>query len=110
MTNINVIIKRPGEDPCTASVPNTLEALQELVGGAIEAVTLCSDLAVICNEEGRLIGLPHNCKVCGVDFVSVIAFVGVDGDEFADVPCDIEGFRALFPLLWEERKRCSVNR
>lgn len=41
-----------------AEIDNSLEALQAAVGGYIEVVPLTSKLAVICNEEGKLIGLP----------------------------------------------------
>lgn len=39
-------------------VPNTLEALQQAVGGYIEVVPLTEQLCMICNEEGKLLGLP----------------------------------------------------
>lgn len=39
-------------------LPNTLEALQQAVGGYIEVVPLTEQLCVICNEEGKLLGLP----------------------------------------------------
>lgn len=39
-------------------VPNTLEALQTAVGGYIEVVPLNEQLCVICNEDGKLLGLP----------------------------------------------------
>ena len=103
MTNINVIIKRPGEAPLAASVPNALDTLQELVGGAIEVVTLCSDFAVICNEDGRLIGLPHNCKVCNLDFVGTVVFAGVAGDDFTDAPCNVEMLGRLLPSIYENK-------
>lgn len=76
-------------------IDNTLESLQKTVGGYIEVVTLCTDLAIICDEEGRLKGLPRNCQICGADFVGTIVAVGVDGDEFCDCPLTLED--------WEER-------
>lgn len=84
---MRVIVKRP-EDAVGSvqDIPNTLKALQELVGGYIKQVTVCTDLAVVCNEEGRLLGLPHNCNLLGVDFVGTVVVVGVDGDEFTDCP------------------------
>ena len=39
-------------------LPNTPEALQQAVGGYIEVVPLNEQLCVICNEEGKLLGLP----------------------------------------------------
>ena len=66
-----------------------LKLLQKLVGGRIEAVFISRDACVICNEEGRLLGLTHNCKFCGTDFVGPILLVGVDGDEFTDCPMSL---------------------
>lgn len=84
---MKAIIKRPFEPVGRIiEIDNTLEALQTAVGGYIEAVPVCTDFAIICNEEGRIKGLPHNCTICGVDFVGVILAVGVDGDEFCDIP------------------------
>lgn len=83
---IEVIIKRPGELPQKATITNRLENLQAIVGGYIEAVTLASDFAIICNEDGRLMGLPYNCDICGVSFVGPIIFVGIDGEEFTNAP------------------------
>lgn len=85
---MKVFFKEPGKAIRQMQVPNELHTLQQLIGGYIESVTLCTDLVVLCDEEGRLKGLPHNCEVCGVDFYGPIVFVGVDGDEFCDVPYD----------------------
>lgn len=70
-------------------IPNDLHVLQQLVGGYIETVTFATDAAIICNEEGRLHGLEHNCSYLGVDFVGPILIVGVDGDEFTDCPMSV---------------------
>ena len=82
---MHVIYKAPGRPPEPRDIPNTLEELQGTVGGYIETVTLAADAAIICNEEGRLLGLPYNCRFFGVDFVGPILVVGVDGDEFTDL-------------------------
>ena len=83
---ILVIIKHPGEVPYVEPLfDNTLEAFQKAVGGYIETVTFATDAAIICNEEGRLIGLAHNCTVLGVDFCGTILVVGVKGDEFSSL-------------------------
>lgn len=89
MGKIGVIIKEPGRVPRHVNVSDTLENLQKTVGGYIETVTLCPDLVVICDEEGRIKGKPHCCNIGGVDFCGTIILAGVDGDEFADVPCGI---------------------
>ncbi len=83
---ILVIIKEPGKEPVVDPLfENSLEAFQRAVGGYIETCTLATDLVIICNEEGRLRGLPHNCTAFGVDFVGTILVAGVKGDEFASL-------------------------
>lgn len=83
---MKAIRKKTGCAPEVIEVENTLKALQDEVGGYIETVTLASDAVVICNEEGRLCGLPYNCRFVGVDFVGTILVVGTKGEEFCDVP------------------------
>lgn len=65
---MKAIRKKPGCAPEIIEVENTLKALQAEVGGYIETVTFASDAAVICDEEGRILGLPYNCRFFGVDF------------------------------------------
>ncbi len=101
---MKVIIKRPcdqfGEE---ATIPNTLKALQEAVGGYIETVTLDNGVVLICNEEGKLRDMPYNFtlrRIRGVVtvqnaiFGTVIA-CGADGDKFADIPIDFNEWKAL---------------
>ena len=83
---MKAIRKKSGCEPELIDIDNTLVALQQEVGGDIETVTIASDAVVICNEEGRILGLPDNCRVCGVDFVGTVLIVGAKGDEFCDVP------------------------
>lgn len=83
---ILVVIKEPGQAPKVEPLfDNTLEAFQEAVGGYIETVTIAEDLVIICNEEGRLRGLPFNVNVCGIGFVGTVIAAGVKGDEFASL-------------------------
>lgn len=87
---MRILIKNPSDDGFRQIVvPNDLHVLQQLVDGYIETVTLATDACVICNEEGRLKDLEHNCKYCGVDFVGTILIVGIDGDEFTDCPMSV---------------------
>lgn len=83
---MKVIWKEPGKAFEVREVENTLEALQKAVGGYIETFTFAEDACVICDEEGRLKGKPYNCEIWTVDFCGTILIVGVDGEEFTDVP------------------------
>ena len=94
---IKAIVKRPDEEYGHMTwISNTLENLQKTVEGYIETVTIASNCVIICNEEGRLKGLPHNCTICGVDFVGTIIICGIDGDEFDDFPLDFKDYKRIF--------------
>ena len=83
---ILVIIKEAGKTPVVEPLfDNELKAFQKAVGGCIETVTFATDLVIVCNEEGRLRGLPHNTTVLGVDFCGTIVVAGVKDEEFASV-------------------------
>lgn len=97
---ISAMVKRPGEPPRHVNISNNLEALQKNVEGYIETFTLADDLVIICNEEGRLMGLQDNCRICDEDFVGTILIVGIEGEEFADLPCGWNMLKKMFPLLW----------
>lgn len=102
MSKISVIIKRPGEKAHRTNISSTLENLQKTVGGYIETVTISSDSCFICNENGRLLGLPYNFSFTGVDFVGTVILIGVKGDEFADIPISFKDAKRLFPSMFEE--------
>lgn len=86
MEKILCIRKAPGKSPEIIQVNNTLEALQKEVGGYIESVTIATDCAILCDEEGRLKGKPVNCGVANIIFVGTILVVGIKGEEFASLP------------------------
>ena len=91
MKNIKIVIKKPNETPFIDSIPDTLEAMQETVGGYIETVSIASNLVIVCNEEGRLMDLPYNCSLFGIDFFGTIFLIGRDEKwDFADIPISIE--------------------
>ena len=82
---LRVLVKRPGLPLRAEVVENTLRSMQELVDGPIECVTVTDDLSIVCNEEGRLRGLPENVDVCGYSFVGTIVFVGVRRGRFVSL-------------------------
>ena len=94
---MKIIYKEPGKPAELKDIPNELEDLQELVDGWVEAHTITEDMVIICNEEGRIRQMPFNCHVF-TDWVGPIAFVGMKGDEFCDVPISLEDARQLCGL------------
>jgi hypothetical protein len=95
------VLKLEGLSITETEIKNTLEALQAAVDGFIEAVTLVQDRAVmLVNEEGLLRDLPLNpvaSAVANTQIVGTAIVVGVDGEEFTDIPEDVERcIKALF--------------
>ena len=58
---MKVLVVRPMEMPEVQEIDHTLSAMQELVGGTIQAVYPFDDpVALVCNDEGKLLNLPLN--------------------------------------------------
>ena len=57
---MKVLIKEPGKPAEERDIENTLEALQEIVGGNIEAVYYSPAVVIWVNEEGKYLGLAPN--------------------------------------------------
>lgn len=95
---MRVIRKEPSKFQEVVDIPNELEDLQKAVGGYIEVWTVATDLAILCDEEGKLKGEEYNCTLLGEDFVGTILLVGLDGPEFCDVDPHVAN---LFKMLWE---------
>ena len=87
---ISVIIKEPNKKPKRKTIKNTLEALQKVVGGYIETVTISDTVVMIVNEEGIPLDFPYNCSMFGHDIFGTLVLAGVDGDEFCSLPYEIE--------------------
>ena len=87
---IKAIVKRPDEAVGhMTNISNTLKNLQRIVEGPIETVKIADDCVLIVNEEGKLRGLEANFALGYDVIVGEVAVVGVDGDEFSDVPIDL---------------------
>ena len=93
---IRALLVKPNETPREVWIDNTLEALQEAVGGLIQMTQPYShdDTAVIiCNEEGKLMNLEPNRAICYEDGTPYDMIVG----DFliVDAPEDSEDFGSL---------------
>lgn len=58
---MKVLVVEPNRVPYAAETKNSLDEMQKIVGGLIQAVyPFDSPAALICNDEGKLLGLPLN--------------------------------------------------
>lgn len=83
--DIQVLKGEPGQAPKIVTMPNILEAFQTSVGGYIEAVGLDANATLVCNEEGKLIGLPANRQVGGDTIAGTFLIVGVEDGDFCSL-------------------------
>ena len=91
-SKMQVIVVEPGKEAEIREIGSSLESLQEAVGGWIEAVYPYKDpVAIVCNEEGKLDGLPLNRALRDEDgyIYDVIAgtflVVGLTEDNFGSL-------------------------
>ena len=84
---ITVLLLEPEQEAKVIELDNSLESMQKTVGGNIEVIyPFTNDACIVCNEEGKLLGLPLNralyddCdKICEV--IAGTAFICGTGDE-----------------------------
>ena len=115
------VIKAPGQKARAFSIENELRALQKAVDGYIEAVPVTETVRLICNEEGKQLGMEHNffLDVDGMavrfsaepgpntvtEIVGPALFLQRDWDsgEFENMDIDVMG--ELLNQLWALRAR-----
>ena len=77
---IKVLMVVPGEHPKEVVLENNLDALQKAVSigcdyqGLIEVISLEKGACIICNEEGKLLGLEGNRRL-GNDIIAGVFYV-----------------------------------
>ena len=104
--SMRVLYIKTGKEPIVIDVLHKLEAFQSLVAGLIEVVDpFDDDVILVCNEEGRNLGLPINriinerMDICGDFFLC-----GHDGTGLSDIPEDlIDKYRNVFSIKATDR-------
>lgn len=82
---ITVLMVEPGKLPVVTALENNLNALQKAVSigadyqGLIELVELERGVCLLCNEEGKLIGLEGNRRIGGDIIAGVFYILGENG-------------------------------
>ena len=58
---MTILKVEPGKSPRTEEINGDLKSMQSVVGGYIQAIYPFEEsIALICNEEGKLLNLPFN--------------------------------------------------
>ena len=77
---ITVLMVAPGEVPQVVTLKTDLDSLQKAVSigaeyqGLIEIISLGDGACILCNEEGKLIGLEGNRRI-GNDIIAGVFYV-----------------------------------
>ena len=95
---ISVILVEPGMYPKLIEIEDTLEAMQETVGGYIEEYMPFDDeIAIVCNEEGKMNGAELNRAIYSddkeiLDIIAgkfFIAYAPIESESFLSMPKDL---------------------
>ena len=105
-STIAVLVVEPGKEPYVKEIDSDLKSLQHEVGGCIEAIYPYEDpVALVCNEEGKLEGLPLNRALRDEDgdIYDVVAgtfmVVGLTDDSFGSLTVEqMQKFSDLFKV------------
>ena len=101
---MRILLVEPGKVPRPTEIGDGLEAMQTVVGGSIQAVYPFEEpVALICHEEGKLVGLPLNrcLRLDNGEIYDIIA-----GTFFlCAAPPDSEDFESLTPEQIERYAR-----
>lgn len=101
---LKCIVKRTDElYGHVTNISASLENLQKIVGGYIEPVFLCKrtkngkwhDLVILCDEEGKLKRKAPNIAIGRDVICGDIIILGVDGEDFCDVPVTFEEWKEM---------------
>lgn len=61
LTPVKVILAQPGQPACIVDMVLSLENMQKTVGGMIQGIYPWEDkVALVCNDEGKLLGMSPN--------------------------------------------------
>lgn len=101
---MNVLVVEPMKKPYMKDIDSGLHSLQREVGGYIEAIYPYEDLVgLVCNEEGKMEGLPLNRAIYSKsgEMFDIIAgtflIVGLSEDNFSELSGELaEKYAKLF--------------
>ena len=101
---MRVLVVEPERRPEVREIDSSLKAMQDIVCGLIQSVPLCDepDVVLVCNDEGRLLGLPLNRAL--YEPGSRVPYAIILGTFFlCSVPSDSDHFESLTD---EQLQRC----
>lgn len=106
---MEVLLVEPGKEARMTEVSNDLRSLQSLVGGYIEATYPFDDpVALVCNDEGKIMQMPLNRALRGEDgkiydaSAGPFFICGLGEDDFCSLPKELQG-KYMDKFRWPEK-------
>ena len=97
---MKILLIEPEKIPRPLEIEPSLKSMQQLVGGSIQAVYPFEELvALICHEEGKLLGLPLNRTLRSPETGEIYDIIAGD---FLVVGLGEEDFSSLSPELMKQ--------
>lgn len=89
---MEILIIEPLKPPRSADIDGRLSTLQKVVGGTIQTIYPYEDpVALICNDEGKLLGLPLNRMIEDYDIIAgTFVICGLGQDCLAPISPELE--------------------
>lgn len=103
---ITVLMVEPGEHPKVTTLKDDLDSLQKAVSigadyqGLIEFVGLENGVCIMCNEEGKLIGLEGNRRL-GNDILVGVFYIMGENEDGELVSLSEKKIKRYTELFWE---------
>lgn len=105
---MKVLVIEPGKNPIVKEIDGSLKSMQAVVDGYIQAYyPWLEEVAIVCNDEGKINGLPLNRPVFSergelLDIIAGTFFIcgaPMDSGSFTDLSEDlIEHYAKMFQL------------
>ena len=106
---MEVLLVEPGKEARIAEIGDGLKSLQAAVGGWIEAIQPFDDpVALVCNDEGKIMQMPLNRALRGEDgkIYDAIAgpffICGLGEDNFCSLPKELQA-KYMEKFRWPEK-------
>ena len=102
---MQVVIVEPKKKPMAENIDDGLEAMQEIVGGTIQAIyPFAEPIALICNDEGKFLNLSLNRALR--DSTGYVYDIVAGTFFLCEAPADSDNFASLT----EERAQTCLKR
>lgn len=106
---IKVLMIEPGKHPRITTLKDDLDSLQKAVSigadyqGLIEIISLGNGDCLLCNEEGKLIGLDGNRRL-GNDIIVGVFYIMSEGEDAVNVQKKTRYRKIASLSLWLRRQ------